>query len=189
MSERHLRLHAIGYASDSRFAPVAPLVFAEDLSLNGTKLERASDDADLSIPTTTRALSRKDGAVLLHHDDKLYVSPTEWIQFQGEKSTKIRITSAWARLAQEATQFEEYYSLSRRLVGIGGTSKVHLGYSKIDGSQVACKIIRLDDSRPGKPQRLATKSDAFKRLQYHVPEVDFLDELRHVRVAQLCQAL
>jgi len=174
-------LHAIGYTNDHDTDPVAPLIFAEDLSMNGTKLHRVKDDADPSIPTALKALSRGDGPVLLHHGDKLYVSPTEWIQFHCDKWINISICSSWGRLSKEAAQFGECYSLSRRLIGVGGTSKVSLGYSKADGSQVACKIVRLDISLPRR-RGLSRKTDALERLRYHVPEVEFLDELRHVSV-------
>ena len=157
------------------------MVFAEDLSMNGTKLQRVKDEADPSIPTALKSLARGDGPFLLHHGDKLYVSPTEWIQFHSDKWKDIGISSSWNRLSKEAAQFDEYYSLSRRLIGVGGTSKVILGYSKDDGSQVACKVVRLDISQP-KRRRLSSKTNAFQRLKYHVPEVEFLDELRHVSV-------
>lgn len=174
-------MHAIGYANDHETEFVAPLIFAEDLSMNGTELHRVSDVADPSILSLQKALSRGDGPVLLHHGDKLHVSPTEWIQFHCDKWKSIKISTAWGRLSKEAAQFDEYYSLSRRLIGTGGTSKVQLGYSKLDGSQVACKVVRLDISHPFR-RRLARKTNAAERLQYHVPEVEFLHELHHVSV-------
>jgi hypothetical protein len=185
VSYRHLRIYAIDYACGGPDFPspsVQPLVFAEDMSLNGTYLHRARDMADPAISGSIKKISLTDGAILLNHGDRLYVSPQEYFEFNAVESEKWPLSGLRVWLAQEhdRNQFQDHYVVSRRLVGVGGHSKVHLGYRKSDDGQIACKIIRLNESLSNKMASLLWSSKAYERLVYHVPEVEFLKDLQHV---------
>lgn len=181
ISNRHLHIYAIDYASDNNFLPVAPLVFVEDLSTNGTILERLEDVIDPGIPARLTKLSKHDGPILLNHGDKLRVSPSDWFEYYGDydrwKNTSV--SSTWATQAEDRDQFAHLYSITKRLIGVGGTSTVHLGYEQKQSIQVACKITPIDFSAHGK-DRLLVSATATERLRYHVPEIEFLEEMRHV---------
>lgn len=186
ISNRHLHIYAIDYAADAGFAPVAPLVFVEDLSTNGTILERLIDVVEPAVPSPPMKLSRHSGAILLNHGDKLHVSPTDCFEyvFDHDRWKKTPWSTVWATQSEDRAQFVQAYTITKRLVGVGGTSRVHLGYEQKQGTQVACKIIPLDWSAQGK-ERLLANSSATERLRYHVPEIEFLEELQHV--CQRCE--
>lgn len=180
VSNRHLRVYAIDYETDN-IADIKPLVFVEVLSVNKTLLQRFTDVTDPAIPTSLQHLRRGDGAILLNHGDRLAVSPTDYFKFEAEKAEKVPIRTfrSWSRQTEDAKQFEHLYSISRRLIGVGGTSKVYLAYNKGTVEQSACKTTSLNYSLPGKDP-LAASSAPIERLRYHVPDVEFLEDLIHV---------
>ena len=157
------------------------MVFAEVLSTNGTLLVRAADVADPGIPGSLKHLHRGDSAVLLNHGDKLVVTPNDYFVFEAEKpeAVQLRNYNSLKRQNHDTEQFEHLYSVTRRLIGVGGTSKVYLAYYKETDDQLACKITNLDHSLPGK-HPLAASSSPLERLKYHVPDVEFLKDLIHV---------
>lgn len=142
---------------------------------------RAADVTDPAIPTTLKRLRRGGSPVLLNNSDRLVLSPTCYIVFEAEKAEKVplRTFQSLQRQNEDAKQFADFYSITRRLIGAGATSKVHLAYGTKSTDQLACKIIRLNYSWAGKP-RLAASAGPVERLRYHVPDVEFLDDLVHV---------
>jgi len=63
------------YEEDST-ADVPPLVYAEDLSSNGTYLRRAGDVTEQDGQPYGMLMGAKSGAVLLGHEDQLRVTPS-----------------------------------------------------------------------------------------------------------------
>jgi len=180
VSNVHVRLYAIDYETGD-IADIKPLVFAEVLSTNGTLLVRSADVADPGMPTSLINLYRGDGAILLNHGDKLVVTPTDYFEFEAERAEKVRLRDhrSLKRQSHDTEQFKHLYSVTRRLIGVGGTGKVYLAYDKKNNDQLACKITSLDYSLPGK-HPLAASSGPLERLRYHVPDVEFLKDLIHV---------
>jgi len=138
--------------------------------------------ADPGIPTSLTHLFRGDGAILLNHGDRLVVTPNDYFDFEAYKAemAPLRTHRSLSRQSHDTEQFAQLYSVTRRLIGVGGTGKVYLAYDKKNNDQLACKITRLDYSSPGKVLPLAASSGPLERLRYHVPDVEFLRDLVHV---------
>lgn len=143
---------------------------------------RFADVADPGIPTSLLHLYRGDGAILLNHGDRLVVTPNDYFEFEADNAEMVplRTHRILSRQNHDTEQFEHLYSVTKRLIGVGGTGKVYLAYHKMNNDQLACKITRLDCSLPGKHHPLTASSGPLERLRYHVPDVEFLRDLVHV---------
>lgn len=93
ISNRHLKIYSIGYDDDSS-SGIPPLVYAQDLSVNGTVLKRPKDDADPGKSHISQLLRKSGQPVLLSNGDELFVSPSISFRFVARDSTRVRITAA-----------------------------------------------------------------------------------------------
>ena len=93
ISNRHLKIYSIGYDEDSS-SGIPPLVYAQDLSANGTLLKRPKDDADPGKSNISQLLRKAGKPVLLSNEDQLFVSPSISFTFVARDPTRVRIKAA-----------------------------------------------------------------------------------------------
>lgn len=99
ISRRHLRIYAINF--DDAKDEIAPLVYAQDLSRNGTRLIRPEDVLDPGLNSSTKLLGMTDQPVLLNNNDELHVSPTVFFRFQVPEPTKVPLFATDALRVRE----------------------------------------------------------------------------------------
>lgn len=160
VSNRHLKIYSVVHdlLSDSE---IAPLVYAEDLSSNGSYWENS-------------LIGRGNGAVLLSDGDKIRISPRICVFFRSIKKqveeaidsvcadeTSVSISRSILQFLTGSQCFEASYLITKRKLGFGSGGQVYLAINVPIGRQVACKIV----DRKSEPQE-AMKAPAFKRLPW-----------------------
>ncbi|KAK8178932.1 kinase-like domain-containing protein, partial [Phyllosticta paracitricarpa] len=119
ISKRHVKIHTVLY-DDS----IAPLVYAQDISSNGTFLQRINrkdcphDDAHGVL------MGRKIKSTLLEHGDELWPAP---------------------RIVLRYHTIEDRYHVTNRTLGSGGHGSVYVAIHRSTQQQQACKVIDLTD--------------------------------------------
>ncbi|KAL1979521.1 hypothetical protein VTN96DRAFT_5678 [Rasamsonia emersonii] len=183
VSNRHVRIYTIIYDHDNP-QEVAPLVYAQDLSRNGTFWNGAK-------------IARGNGGVLLSDGDILRLSPGSYIQFRCRSGQTTDPFSALQR--QEMKAFESQYTITDRKLGAGAYGQVHMAVDVNSGQQLACKIVDIraltrrtviDFPRsplselPSPPPRNPCKSVKKKCMPYD-REVEILKRLSHPNIIGL----
>lgn len=81
ISYHHLVLRCVQFDEDAAIWNVAPLVYAEDTSVNGTVLTREYPAEDGSTILLDHKLNNSMGPVLLQDGDRLYFSKSTFVQY------------------------------------------------------------------------------------------------------------
>lgn len=81
ISYRHLVLRCVQFDEDAATWNVAPMVYAENKSMNGTVLAREYPTEDGSTVRLDHELSKSTGPVLLQDGDCLYFSKSTFVQY------------------------------------------------------------------------------------------------------------
>ncbi|EER27381.1 Protein kinase domain containing protein [Coccidioides posadasii C735 delta SOWgp] len=143
VSKKHLRIYAIVFDQDNP-DHIAPLVYAQDISLNGTLWNG-------------RRISRRTGSVLLSDGDTFELCEHVIFTFtatkQGQdvlstaqlKEAKVRysmcqLIDVYADMSKE---FRHEYSITDRMLGSGAYGQVCMAINQRDGTQLACKVVDL----------------------------------------------
>ncbi|OJJ48268.1 hypothetical protein ASPZODRAFT_92708 [Penicilliopsis zonata CBS 506.65] len=127
VSNRHLRIYTVLFDKDNP-GEVSPLVYAQDLSRNGTLWNGSP-------------MGKKVGGVLLSDGDILALSPGYYLEFRcGNFREESPFENTQLR---EMELFGEYYTLTSRKLGSGAYGKVHMAIDRETGGQLACKIVDL----------------------------------------------
>ena len=146
VSNRHVRIHTIVYQRDIK-SDYEALVFAEDVSRNGTFLNEA-------------LMGRDKGGFLLSDGDVLRLSPRFRYQFVADErhSQPVKLDLMQEKEAQVwqlhdegpmgltlRQHFKDQFLITPRQLGSGGFGSVHMALdaSQINNVQYACKIIDL----------------------------------------------
>ena len=159
VSNRHLKIYSVVHdlLSDSE---IAPLVYAEDLSSNGSYWENS-------------LIGRGNGAVLLSDSDKIRISPRICLFFRSVKKveedidsicvneTSVSYPCSILQLLTGSQCFEASYLIKKRKLGFGSGGQVYLAINVPLGRQVACKIVdrKFERQEP-------MKAPVFKRLPW-----------------------
>ncbi|KEQ97077.1 hypothetical protein AUEXF2481DRAFT_78672 [Aureobasidium subglaciale EXF-2481] len=141
ISRRHLVLRCVQFDEDAATWNVAPMVYAEDLSMNGTVLVRDCLADDGSVVRLDHQFTKSTGPVLLQDGDSLYFSKSTYVQYKEvnpEKDTKMSFV-----MSCEVERFQEEFNIYPRLIGAGGQGQVFVAWDQTAGQQVACKVVSL----------------------------------------------
>ncbi|KAH8702390.1 kinase-like domain-containing protein [Talaromyces proteolyticus] len=166
VSGRHIRIYTIVYDFDNPL-DIAPLVYAQDLSLNGTfwngqKIERHGD------------------AFLLSDGDLLRLSPESYLEFRCDYQVDKPLTPVQR---EEANCFVAEYLITNRLLGEGSFGRVHMAVNRKTASQVACKVVDLRTVKKAVEKR--TNDGEWKGtslLELQKREVSILERLSHPNI-------
>ena len=186
-------MHCILYEEDP-VAEIAPLVYATDLSANGTFLRNSNVKCTTS--QDPGMLMGQNCTFLLDDGDELRISETVTLIYYSKNPVEeIEMSPVQER---EKDVFASRYLVTGRLLGEGGYGKVLVGVHQETQRQLACKIIRLshmyeklavpnlrvptggrDPEASGTRQRWPTKvANCFR-------EFDILKELSHPNIVAL----
>ena len=159
ISNRHLRIHCILYEEQADSA-IPPLVYATDLSTNGTYLKRPhADQAGVSASSAYgMRIDQKNGAYLLNDGDQLRISNCVTLIYhsiiQPQQEELSNTQEQEAQVCQSAvcasgnvTDYLQYFSsryeIGNRVLGSGGYGKVLVAIHRKTQCQLACKIVDL----------------------------------------------
>lgn len=151
ISNKHLRIYTILFDRENP-SDVAPLVYAQDLSLNGTLWN--------DIP-----MGKGNGSFLLSDGDTLRLSPGIILRFQqcpdntGNATAEgcfdalqraemkvclsVPLLFCIRYLIMQQQIFKDQYAITPRKLGSGAYGRVHMAIDKEGGRQLACKIVDL----------------------------------------------
>ncbi|KAK2768153.1 hypothetical protein FQN54_000005 [Arachnomyces sp. PD_36] len=159
ISHKHLRIYTIIFDQENP-GQVAPLIYAQDLSWNGTFWNG-------------RRMWNHNGGVLLSDGDILRVAPGVELEFRCAKEEnskpfdpvqlremKVCVPSRFEMvwivwLTSLLQRIDEEYIMTERKLGAGGYGQVYMAIERKTSQQVACKII---DIRVIRKKRVSSKS-------------------------------
>jgi hypothetical protein len=171
ISNKHLRIYSVAYDGDNP-NDVAPLVYAEDLSSNGTYWNGA-------------LIGKGNGGFLLSDKDTLRVSAGTLFVYRmilpqangelfdsvQEHEMKVGRSSNTGKHAKRLKYFGNSYIITDRILGAGAYGRVHMAIEQAQRTQLACKVIDLRKLRAqnrmkfGRWERPAAAKEANSRLQ------------------------
>ncbi|KAF2446262.1 Pkinase-domain-containing protein [Karstenula rhodostoma CBS 690.94] len=159
ISNKHLRVHCIIY-DESGTGDVPPLVYATDVSSNGTFLTKTNPAYANSQASHGVLMTRKHGAFLLDDKDELRISETVTLIYHDmEPRSDSPLTPTQER---EVPRFASRYLITGRLLGQGGFGKVVVAIHQKSQRQMACKVINMKKFYPKEVMlelRLPTSED------------------------------
>ncbi|KAL4991995.1 kinase-like domain-containing protein [Aspergillus falconensis] len=127
VSNKHLWIYTVIFDQDNP-GEVAPLVYAQDISMNGSLWNnyRMRNGRSSFLLSDGDILRLSEGVYLIYRSFD-NAQPTYFDPFQ----------------ALEMRAFSHEYVITRRKLGSGAYGQVHMAYKKSTGQQFACKIINL----------------------------------------------
>lgn len=159
ISNKHLRIHCILY-DESGTGGVPPLIYATDVSSNGTLLTKTNAAYANSQAGQGVLMTRKHGAFLLDDGDELRISETVTLIYhdmEPKQSSPLTPTQEG-----EVPKFASRFLITGRLLGKGGFGKVVVAIHQKSQRQLACKVINLKNFYPEEVMhdlRLPTSED------------------------------
>ncbi|KAF7617181.1 hypothetical protein AFLA_005226 [Aspergillus flavus NRRL3357] len=127
ISNIHLRIYTIIFDRENP-DEVAPLVYAQDLSMNGTSWN--------GYP-----MGKGRGSFLLSDGDVLQLSPRLSLHIRCAAQGKEDCFDMLQMI--EMKVFEDQYKVTPQKLGSGAYGQVHMAFKKSTGQQLACKIVDL----------------------------------------------
>ncbi|GIJ85719.1 hypothetical protein Asppvi_004581 [Aspergillus pseudoviridinutans] len=127
ISNRHLRIYTIIFDQENP-DEVAPLVYAQDISLNGTSWN--------NYP-----MGKGNGSFLLSDGDILKLSPSVHLLYRRDRHRAEDHFDVLQRV--EMRVFEDQYTITQRKLGSGAYGQVHMAFNRETGQQLACKVVDL----------------------------------------------
>lgn len=186
-------MHCILYEEDP-VAEIAPLVYATDLSANGTFLRKSN--AKCAASQDPGILMGHNSTFLLDDGDELRISDTvTLIYYSNNPVEEIELSPIQGR---EKNVFASRYLVTGRLLGEGAYGKVLVGVHQETQRQLACKMVKLShlyeklavpNLRLPTGGRHADASGTRKRWPTKVAncfrEFDILKEMSHPNIVTL----
>ncbi|OKP00910.1 Meiosis-specific serine/threonine-protein kinase mek1 [Penicillium subrubescens] len=131
VSNKHVRVYTILFDQDN-LGGIPPLVYAQDLSMNGTFWN-------------DYRMGKDKGSFLLTDGDLLRVAVGIHVQF---KSAGPDNENKFTQLQQlEMKKFQKSYVITQSMLGSGAYGRVHMAFNQNTGRQFACKIVDLQAVR------------------------------------------
>ncbi|KAL4900162.1 hypothetical protein BDW74DRAFT_182923 [Aspergillus multicolor] len=127
VSNRHLWIYTVIFDQDNP-EEVAPLVYAQDISMNGTLWNGYR-------------MGNGRSSFLLSDCDILRLSPDVHLIYRSLNNSLPTCFDPFQALEMRA--FSSEYAMTRRKLGSGAYGQVHMAYKKSTGQQFACKIVNL----------------------------------------------
>ncbi|PYI00787.1 serine/threonine protein kinase [Aspergillus sclerotiicarbonarius CBS 121057] len=141
VSGSHLRIYTVVFDQENP-GHIPPLVYAEDISSNGTFWN-------------TYSMSGK-GGFLLGHGDVLELAIGNFLRFTYPEHVQEHVDPV---RAQEMKILNSRYCITPCKLGSGAYGQVYMAYKAIDGQQLACKVIDLRPIRDEIATELWTRDD------------------------------
>jgi len=143
ISKHHLRIHCVTY-DENPVAAIEPLVYVRILSHHGARLSQTA----LNGSNSTCFLPHGHPSVLLNHGDSIHLSSNVSVKYQAvpRKSNQHKHMSSIAQA--EAKLFDKQYTITSRVLGVGGFASVFLAINMKSRRQVACKVVPLPKKPP-----------------------------------------
>lgn len=158
-SNTHLRLYSIVFE-----ARCPPLIYCEDLSLNGTFLNG-------------RRIGRGT-SVLLSDGDRIDIRNAACFRFsQPVRNAEDPDVVAEEQGEGEKRAFRGEYELSGRILGAGGYGRVYMAWDVKTHRQVACKVMEL---RPDAKKAGGKRKNWARLREMYMREIEVLRSLSHV---------
>ncbi|KAK8257714.1 serine/threonine protein kinase, partial [Phyllosticta capitalensis] len=162
ISKRHLKIHSVVY-DDS----IAPLVYAEDISYNGTYLQRANKRECPHDDARGILMGRTIKSTLLEHNDELWPAPRIFLRYRVSDYTREIFDHQGLDqspiLAADSKTIEDRYHVTDRVLGAGAHGRVYVAINRKSHQQQACKITDLTDLNLGGTTRLGSSSTTQSR--------------------------
>ncbi|PKY06221.1 kinase-like protein [Aspergillus campestris IBT 28561] len=134
VSNTHIEIYTIIYDREHP-DEVAPLVYARNLSMNGTRWNGYS-------------MGHNRDSFLLSDGDVLMLPSGVHVRYSYDEDTRPTGFRALQRVEMDGVQaFADKYTITQRVLGSGAYGKVHMAFNKETGQQLACKIIDLRSVR------------------------------------------
>ncbi|KAL4884132.1 kinase-like domain-containing protein [Aspergillus karnatakaensis] len=140
ISNRHLWIYTVIFDQDNP-DEVAPLVYAQDVSMNGTLWNGYR-------------MGNGRSSFLLSNNDILRLTGGVYLKYNCADDVQERCFTALQ--AMEMRTFSHEYIVTRGKLGSGAYGQVHMAYKRSTGQQFACKIVDLVAAK----QRLAKDAAA-----------------------------
>ncbi|KAI9372537.1 kinase-like domain-containing protein [Aspergillus egyptiacus] len=140
VSNKHLWIYTVIFDQDNP-GEIAPLVYAQDISMNGTLWNGYR-------------MGNGRSSFLLSDGDILQLAQGVHLKYNSEDHSQAKCFSVLQTLEMRA--FANEYIVTRRKLGSGAYGQVHMAYKRSTGQQFACKIVDLRAAR----DRLAKEGEA-----------------------------
>ncbi|KAL3463966.1 kinase-like domain-containing protein [Aspergillus heterothallicus] len=127
VSNKHLWIYTVVFDQDNP-GEVAPLVYAQDISMNGTLWNGYR-------------MGNGRSSFLLSDGDILRLSDTVYLKYNSEDYSQAKCFTA--RQAVEMRTFANDYIVTRQKLGSGAYGQVYMAFKRSTGQQFACKIVDL----------------------------------------------
>ncbi|KAL4784614.1 kinase-like domain-containing protein [Aspergillus varians] len=127
VSNKHLWIYTVIFDQDNP-GEVAPLVYAQDISTNG------------SLWNEYR-MGNGRSSFLLSDGDILQLSAGTFLRYSSVGGAQAKGFTILQAL--EMKSFDHEYVITRRKLGSGAYGQVHMAYKRSTGQQFACKIVDL----------------------------------------------
>ncbi|ODM15490.1 hypothetical protein SI65_09093 [Aspergillus cristatus] len=155
ISNKHLRIYTILFDRENP-SEVAPLVYAQDLSMNGTTWNNYR-------------MGEGSGSFLLSHGDKLKLTPDIHLIFLSEEYKEDKGFDMLQKV--EMKVFQDQYVITPRKLGSGAYGRVHMAYIKDNGQQLACKVVDLRAMRDRATKEIEEQKLKFFRNKWQASMV------------------
>ncbi|KAF2457250.1 kinase-like domain-containing protein [Lineolata rhizophorae] len=189
ISNRHLKIYCILF--EENFASgISPLVYVEDLSLNGTQLTAT---AGVDNPNIEYGMHMKrSDAHLLNENDRIRVSESLVLVFRNVPNLRVQLQPLDTIRKAESQAFSDRFTLSTRRLGVGGHGSVLLAFDREHRRQLACKVIEVNDaSVQDEGESTAFTKKVGRRLE-HIKncfrEVEILRDIDHPNIIAVQKA-
>jgi len=143
ISKHHLRIHCVTY-DENPVAAIEPLVYVRILSRHGARLSQTVPDGSNS----TCFLQHGHPSVLLNHGDTIHLSPYVSVKYQAVPQTSGQLKRLGSVAKAESKLFDKQYTVTPRVLGVGGFASVFLAINMKSRRQVACKVVPLPKKPP-----------------------------------------
>ncbi|KAL2834601.1 kinase-like domain-containing protein [Aspergillus pseudoustus] len=176
VSNKHLWIYTVIFDQDNP-GEVAPLVYAQDISMNGTLWNGYR-------------MGNGRSSFLLSDGDILRLSDLVYLKYNSEDYSRAKCFTA--RQALEMRTFANDYIVTRQKLGSGAYGQVYMAYRRSSGQQFACKIVDLLAVR----RKLARAKDMkvlgrpveqvfSEKVELYLREATILQKLQHPNIIGL----
>lgn len=203
ISNLHLAIRCVQFDEDATWG-VPPIVYAENLSGNGTYIARTrTDESGIGQPVEEQ-LDLIQGSIPLTNGDCLYLNPAAGVFVHFGMPATFNRQPIVSLMAQEIEvtfnsadlqyfiltriqMFKRDYHVTPQVIGVGGQGKVYVARHCHTERRLACKVIPLRDaSRQERTSTAVTRDDgrlpaAVAKLEELRAEYHILRDLDHVR--------
>ncbi|CEL04778.1 hypothetical protein ASPCAL05903 [Aspergillus calidoustus] len=176
VSNKHLWIYTVIFDQENP-GEVAPLVYAQDISMNGTLWNGYR-------------MGNGRSSFLLSDGDILRLSDTVYLKYNSEDHSQAKCFTA--RQAVEMRAFANDYIVTRQKLGSGSYGQVFMAFKRNTGQQFACKIVdllavkrKLERLKEAKILDKPVKQVFREKVELYLREATILQRLQHPNIIGL----